>query len=319
MDKQIYTALLDTYRARQERNQRIAQKRKEEVFAAHPDVEDLHLRRHAMIMSAVRSVFSGNGQDLEAQMKEYNQKIRDLLVKYGYAEDYLAPVYDCPICEDRGFVGEPIRTECECFRKAYMDMANTRSDKGLKGHTFESFDLNLFPDALLPDSPATQRQYMNVLRRKCEEFANDYPDTHVQNVLLHGSSGLGKTYLMHCILNRQHELGREARYVTAYELLNDLRNEYFRPGTADAAQYEEVPLLLIDDLGMEPMFENITVEVLFNLLNQRVMKGLGTVISTNLSRLELQKRYTERFTSRLLSAHNSLLLPFLGQDVRLIK
>ena len=70
---------------------------------------------------------------------------------------------------------------------------------------------------------------------------------------------------------------------------------------------------------MEPLFENITVESIFNLLNQRTMKGLGTVISTNLSRVELQKRYTERFTSRLLDARTSLLLAFYGQDIRLVK
>lgn len=320
MDKQLYDAVMDTYRIRQEKNRRVEESRKAEVFAAHPDVEELCIKRHGMILGAVRSVFHEGSTDSEAIMKEYNEKIRKLLAAYGYPEDYLAPVYTCPLCEDRGLVGEPIRTECECFRKTYMRMASEKSDTGASAHTFERFDLHRFPDEPLKEHPAvTQRSYMALLKDKCEHFADQYPDGEIKNVLLHGGSGLGKTYLVHCIMNRQHQLGREALYVTAYQLLNDLRSEYFRPGSVDASVYEETQLLLIDDLGMEPLFENITVESIFNLLNQRTMRGLGTVISTNLSRVELQKRYTERFTSRLLDARTSLLLAFYGQDIRLVK
>lgn len=318
MDKQIYAALTDIYRTRQEQNRRTEQQRKTEVFAAHPDLEEMCLRRHSMIMGAVRSVFTNSPEDLEAQMKDYNARIRQLLVQYGYPEDYLSPVYKCEKCQDTGYVGEPIRTECECFRRAYMAMQH--GDESLLNHTFENFDFSRFPETRLQESPsASQRAYMSVLKTKCEEFANTYPAGQLKNLLLHGGSGLGKTYLMHCMVNRQHELGRDALYVTAYQLLNDLRSDYFRPGSADTAMYEETALLFIDDLGMEPLFENITVEVLYNLINNRTMKGLGTVISTNLTRVEVQKRYTERFASRIMDTHTSLALPFYGQDIRLLK
>ena len=95
MDKQIYDALMDSYRLRQEQNRRIEQGRKDEVFAAHPDVEMLCLKRHSMIIGAVRSVFTASPENLEQQMLEYNKQIRELLVKYGNAPDYLAPVYEC--------------------------------------------------------------------------------------------------------------------------------------------------------------------------------------------------------------------------------
>ena len=64
MDKQLYSALIDTYRARQERNVRIAQKRKEEVFAAHPDVEDLHLEEPKIVKQ-----MGGYGVRLRASAK----------------------------------------------------------------------------------------------------------------------------------------------------------------------------------------------------------------------------------------------------------
>lgn len=320
MDKQIYDALMDSYRLRQEQNRRIEQGRKDEVFAAHPDVEMLCLKRHSMIIGAVRSVFTASPENLEQQMLEYNKQIRELLVKYGYAPDYLAPVYECEKCEDTGLVGEVLKTECECFRKKYMAAVNRKSDSGIPSHTFENFDLNRFPDTPLNENPAvTQRRYIALLKQKCEEFANQYPDGAQKNLLLYGGSGLGKTYLMHCVMNRQTELGKEVVYVTAYQLLNDLRSNYFRPGTADTSVYENADLLLIDDLGMEPLFENVTVESIFNLFNVRTMKGLGTGISTNLTPVELKQRYTERFVSRLLDVHLCMQLPFYGQDIRLLK
>lgn len=320
MDKQLYAQLMDQYRVTRENNWRTEQARKEEVFSAHPDIEDLHNRRHRMILDSVRSAFTHKtAQDPVAMMEEYNHKIRTLLVRYGYAPDYLAPVYRCEKCQDTGLVGEVLKTECECFHKAYVSALSRKSALDQEDMTFENFDLSRFPDKELPNTPVTQRKYMSIIRRKCEEFADSYPQGSLKNVLMHGGSGLGKTYLMHCIANRMQDQGKEALYVTAYQLLDDLRSHYFRPGTADAAIYEEADFLLIDDLGMEPLFENVTVELIFNLFNQRTMKGLGTAISTNLSHVELQKRYTERFTSRLLDARTCLDLAFLGQDIRLLK
>ena len=76
------------------------------------------------------------------------------------------------------------------------------------------------------------------------------------------------------------------------------------------------PLLLIDDLGTEPLMENITVTQLFNLLNERQNAKRHTVISTNLSVLELKARYTERITSRLLDETSCKLVKFIGEDIR---
>ena len=44
------------------------------------------------------------------------------------------------------------------------------------------------------------------------------------------------------------------------------------------------------------------------------MAGRPTIISTNLSLYELQKRYSERFVSRIIGSY--VRLTFLGKDVR---
>ena len=76
------------------------------------------------------------------------------------------------------------------------------------------------------------------------------------------------------------------------------------------------PLLLIDDLGTEPLMQNITITQLFNLLNERQLAGLHTVISTNLDIPELKERYTERIASRLTDSTRWRKLTLSGDDVR---
>ena len=78
----------------------------------------------------------------------------------------------------------------------------------------------------------------------------------------------------------------------------------------------DAPLLLIDDLGTEPLMNNVTVTQLFNLLNERQLAGRHTVISTNLNPRELQERYTERIASRLLDESSCARLGFVGGDIR---
>ena len=80
----------------------------------------------------------------------------------------------------------------------------------------------------------------------------------------------------------------------------------------------EAPLLLIDDLGAEPMMQNITVEYLFMLLNERMTAKRHTVIATNLSPTQLQERYGERVMSRILDRSRGVALMLTGKDVRLL-
>ena len=74
--------------------------------------------------------------------------------------------------------------------------------------------------------------------------------------------------------------------------------------------------MLLDDLGTEPLIENVTVEELFNLINERQNARKCTVLSTNLTLNEIKTRYTERILSRLRDAHACQTLQFLGRDIR---
>ena len=62
--------------------------------------------------------------------------------------------------------------------------------------------------------------------------------------------------------------------------------------------------------------QNVTVEQLFNLLNERQNRGLSTVISTNLDMAKFRERYTERIASRIRDSRCKIL-NLLGKDIRI--
>ena len=141
------------------------------------------------------------------------------------------------------------------------------------------------------------------------------PENRRRDVLLIGKSGLGKTFLMHCMANRLLERGKDVLLISSYAFLQSARKSYFENdhGTDELLQ---APVLFLDDLGSEPLMQNVTIEQLLNLINERQSRRLPTVISTNLSIKELRTRYTERIASRLTDSRNCLVITLEGQDIR---
>ena len=81
--------------------------------------------------------------------------------------------------------------------------------------------------------------------------------------------------------------------------------------TASAAD-----LLILDDLGTEfvtPYF----ITTFYSLLNNRLGAGLPTIVTTNIADGSLlEKRYTEKISSRLAAF---VQIQFLGSDIRVQK
>lgn len=319
MDKLILQEVQEAFAAKRSLHAALEEKRRAEIAEKCPDVQQLVDKRHQMVMSSVRSIFAGNGEDMVQKMEQYNQAVAKALESHGYPRDYLAPIMDCPLCEDTGYVYENgLKTPCTCL-KAACEQAVRDADKGADGVSFAAFDPLRFPDTVLPGTDITQREYMLLLKEKCRSFVQQVKQGPVQTLLLHGGSGLGKTYLLQCIRREAAARGIRCAFLTAYDVLDALRNAYFGRDNDTADLCMNVDLLLIDDLGMEPLMENVTVEQIYHLLNSRLSRGLYTAVSTNLSLVELKKRYTERVTSRLLDVRTGMDLPFLGSDIRLKK
>ena len=185
---------------------------------------------------------------------------------------------------------------------------------GTDEQCFAKFDLSRFPEE------NGQRGQMASVRRFCEDYADSFPETRFTNLLLTGSGGLGKTFLLNCIYERAASRGFAAIRVTAFRMFEAMRRQHMgnSEGEMDFEQLLTVPLLLIDDLGSEPMMRNVTVEYLFTLLNERMAARRHTVIATNLSPMQIKETYGERVASRLLDRSRCAAMMLTGKDLRLL-
>lgn len=108
-------------------------------------------------------------------------------------------------------------------------------------------------------------------------------------VYVWGASGVGKTQLASAFGVELLAKGRQAGYVTAPELIVRLnwRAEGFE---AHLKRAQEVPTLIIDDLGVERC-NQYAGEQLSLVLEGRRRQGLQTVLTSEASRSEVSRRY----------------------------
>lgn len=211
----------------------------------------------------------------------------ELLTAYHLPVDYTDDIYTCPRCHDTGYVqGQP----CECLLRRY-NAELTRDLSRLLQHgdeSFEHFDLTLYDENARP---------------KMER--------------------VGKTYLSACIARVVAGAGYAVAYETAASAFDAFECAKFQRGSADGEaaaqrveQYLGCDLMILDDLGTE-MITAYSTSALYTLINTRLTRAKATIISTNCSNEELQKKYTPQILSRIEGEYQTL--PFVGRDIRQIK
>ena len=318
MREDLLNEVLQDLQQQRRRNEETELRRRQEIRLGHADLAALLEKRENLIQDSLRGILQGKSSpdDLPSRMEEASSEIRRKLLDLGYPADYLSPVYTCEICQDTGFVGDQVRERCVCVKKRYQE--KLRKTIGLPEdgrETFERFDPGVFPDERAENSGYTQREAMLLIRDTCERWADSYPNQQPRDLILSGKSGLGKTFLLHAMASRLIERGVQVLLISAYSFLETARKSYFE----NDDRLEDLigsEILMLDDLGSEPLMQNVTIEQLFNLINERQRRNLPTVISTNLTLDELKNRYTERIASRLTDRRNCLYLPIQGRDIR---
>ena len=316
MDRRIREQIEAEYRLQREKNAAEETRRREELRVRAPQVWALMEARQEMIADFCRTALRDTAFETpEAALREANENIRKALTEAGYPADWLEPVCKCPQCRDTGITGDTERRECDCLRRRIFELSNS---VGGQDESFEAFDESIFPETVPEGKTITQRETMKRLRKYCEDYADTYPAQNPRDLLLYGKSGLGKSYLLNCIARRLQERGCRAELVSAYDVIRIMRDAYFGRED-DTERLYEADVLLIDDLGMEPMMENITIEQLFQLINVRRSRGLAMVFSTNLNTEEIRNRYTERLASRLFDHTLCKVVWLTGQDVRQLR
>jgi len=328
MKEVIIKEILREYDLMQREEELALQRRRREVADKIPEIVSLHhmiiekMAEHSRRIIQDPSRSSDSIADLQKEIADLKAREKQLLIENGFPADYLNMRYKCKRCHDTGFVGFPVREKCSCLIQKLLSRTYQLSNiHELEYENFETFDSSIFPDIPAePGSKMTQREYMEELKVRLQEYVSLFPDNDRKVILFTGKTGLGKTFLLNCMAKEILDKGYTVIRISAYKLFDQL----FYSAMTNQGEYEElqkqlfdVDVLIIDDLGTETRRNNFTSEDLFNILNERSLLSKHTFLSTNLGLTELKERYSDRITSRLFDRTNTVLIRFKGQDVRL--
>lgn len=307
------------YDLRRTANVHIKKRRLEEIYRAIPEYKALDDTMPDIAMEKAQAILHGEdiSHNSRLSLGAIDEKKRRLLTDNGYPPDYLDPIYTCPDCRDTGYIGS---ARCHCYKEAFMDML-CREYK-INKVSFSDFNINYYPDDYIDETnETTPRENIIKVLNTCNEYIRTFKH-HADNLLIYGHSGVGKTFLTHCIAKELLDNGYSVMYLTSYELFAILETKVFRTGEMDALSEDVVSLLhtcdllIIDDLGTERI-NKFTETQLYECIQERLRNEHSTIISTNLSFEDIKNNYSERILSRLLGYYK--LIKIIGRDIRIKK
>ena len=318
LNEKYFAAASVQLESRRAGNKLIEQQRRNEVYAKIPEFAMLEKSLSDTAAKIVPTIMSG-GSDLNEKLEKLRQEnlgiqsaMEQLLVSHGYSKDYLEPVYTCTKCGDKGFVDGGW---CECFTRLVHAAAAEELNKQspLEPCGFDSFRLDLYPDAADPNLGVSQNAVMTQNFNMCRDFAESF-DGSGDGIFMIGGTGLGKTHLSLAIANRVIHRGFSVIYGSVPELLRTLEREQFGKADGDTMSLlMSCDLLILDDLGAEISSER-NVSQLYEIINARMNRSKPLISSTNLTAQQLKQRYHDRIWSRLFSGK---VMMFCGNDNRL--
>ncbi len=311
---ETYRCVMDELARRRTAAEAEAEGHRNELYFRSPEARELDASLSRTGMRIFEAAVNGVDVDNKvASIRRENEELlaarRELLSSLGLPHDYTEPHYSCPKCADTGYV---MTAMCSCCRDLLRLEGFRQSGLGaqIDKQTFDNFSLDYYRDS--EENLRRMEQNLACAKAFAEQFAPGR-----ENLLLMGGTGLGKTHISTAIARAVIEGGHDVVYESVQTVFADFEYDRFRnsysaePGRAD--RYLTAELLILDDLGTE--FGNqFTVACLYQLINTRGVKGLSTIVSTNLSARELMERYDQRLTSRFLG--NYRILQFVGEDIR---
>jgi DNA replication protein DnaC len=263
------------------------------------------------------TVNSASEVSLTDRLAELNARKAACLASIGKPADYLENIYTCKACRDTGYVGQH---RCSCFKKKAIELVYL--DSNLKNITenenFENFSYEWYSGQVSRfNSEVSPLENIKKCVSRAKKFVANF-DTEYSNLILYGTTGIGKTFLSNCIAKELLDTSHSVIYLTATELFDRLaKKDYSKNKTGEDAfeadYLTECDLLIIDDLGTE-VSNTYTSSRLFYIINERLLRRKSIIISTNLTLKDLTDLYSDRILSRL--AGTSTLLYLYGDDIR---
>ena len=319
-----YDTIIREYNKKQLQNRRDQEARIALAEKELPELSQINGEIASLSMKCARRLLEGEAasiDDLKTEIAAYGIHRKALLKNAGFPEDFLEMHYSCPDCKDTGYIGNE---KCHCFRQAAINLLYTQSNLTsiLETENFDHFCFHYYPETMKDRvTGRNARENIQKIVDECLHFVQNFDMEH-DNLLFYGATGVGKTFLTHCIAKELLESAHSVIYFTSFDLFEVLSTATFGKKYAEDEVLQQhsaifdCDLLIIDDLGTE-MTTQFIVSALYQIVNTRLLEGRPTIISTNLPAAELKQRYSPQIASRLLGVYECY--SFAGDDIRMLK
>lgn len=295
---------------RKKANERNFEQQKASLYNENPELSDIETRLQQKSAKLALILLSGGSAATELKNEiEMLNKSREAFFKAANFKN--EPKYTCKTCSDTGYKNGVL---CSCVKEIATNLCYSQfsNEMPIKESTFQNFDISLYPQDKNEIGVCPKKQMTAVLKT-VKEFVANYPSG--ENLLLTGDCGLGKTHLSLAIANEIIAKDYNVIYGSAQNLINEVSRETFdRSGSTEKIDsLTSCDLLILDDLGTE-FTTQLSASVVYNIINTRLLRGLSTVISTNLGLPEISQIYSDRIASRIVGSYK--ICTFFGDDIR---
>lgn len=191
--------------------------------------------------------------------------------------------YNCNICNNKGIIYKVINNDialkkckCENLRNVFKNLKNCGVEKDLfNKYTLELFSCNA------------------IWRKKFKERAIKFlEDDSNKWFCVSAQSGAGKTHVCTAIFKELILRGKKGKYMLWVDEIENIKQQkktYDKKIHDDLiAELKEVEILYIDDfLKLYDNANKSDLRLAYEIINARTIKGLKTIISTELTKNEI--------------------------------
>lgn len=219
-----YDTIIREYNKKQLQNRRDQEARIALAEKELPELSQINGEIASLSMKCARRLLEGEAasiDDLKTEIAAYGIHRKALLKNAGFPEDFLEMHYSCPDCKDTGYIGNE---KCHCFRQAAINLLYTQSNLTsiLEAENFDHFCFHYYPETMKDRvTGRNARENIQKIVDECLHFVQNFDMEH-DNLLFYGATGVGKTFLTHCIAKELLESAHSVIYFTSFDLFEVL-------------------------------------------------------------------------------------------------